>query len=45
MQVTKEMAPTKRTLFTRQFKLYQLLRLATIGIKILKVVKFPPKSN
>lgn len=43
MQVTKEMAPTKKTLFIRQFKLYQLFRFASLGLKILKVVKFPPQ--
>lgn len=45
MQLTREMAPTKKTLFVRQFKLYQLFRFASLGLKILKVVKFPPHSK
>lgn len=45
MQVTKEMAPTRKTLFIRQFKLYQLFRFASLGLRILKVVKFPPHSK
>lgn len=45
MQLTKEMAPTKKTLFARQFKLYQLFRFASLGLKILKIVKFPPHSK
>ncbi len=45
MQKTNEMMPTKRTLFARQFKLYQLFRFAMLGLKILKVVHFPPRAK
>lgn len=42
MQKSKEMRPTKRTLFIRQCKVFQLFRFAALNLKILKTALFPP---
>lgn len=45
MQLINEMKPTKRTLFMRKCKIYQLIRLLSITLKILKVTLFPPHNS
>lgn len=45
MELVREMKPTKRTLFVRQCKIYQLIRFLSLNIKILKVALFPPHDS
>ncbi|KEF37445.1 hypothetical protein M670_03252 [Schinkia azotoformans MEV2011] len=45
MQLINEMKPTRRTLFIRQCKIYQLFRFLSLTLKVLKVALFPPHDS